>query len=214
MNFQNDSHPISSRNSATVFYIDREFAIVDGLKNREPDALAGLFDMYASYIQKILARVLGSRHFELDDCLQETFMTAFYKAGQLKDASYLKTWLTRIAIHRALDQLRKRKRESWLQFRSPESLPAVPVSAHRLEDAEALSAVYTVLDAIPHRERVMFTLRRLEKMTVPEISAACGVSQATVKRRIASAQKRFEKLVMATPALEGWLSEHGVWRER
>ena len=214
MNIGNENSKSSREPAATVHYIDRERAIVDGLKNGEADALAALFDLYAPYLQKILARILGSRHFELDDCLQETFMTAFFKAGQLKDAGYLKTWLTRIAIHRALDQLRKRKRENWLQFFAPESLPAVPVSEYRLEDTEALSAVYTALDAIPHQERVMFTLRRLEKMTVPEISSACGVSQATVKRRIASAQKRFEKLAMATPALECWLSDHGVWRER
>lgn len=199
---------------AKVVYLDGERSVAEGLKAQDPHALCALFDMYAPYIQKILARILGSRHFELDDCLQETFMTAFYKANQLKDSRLLKTWLTRIAIHRALDLLRKRKRENWLQFLAPESLPAVHVSEYRMEDTEALSAVYSVLDAIPNKDRVTFTLRRLEKMTIPEIAQICTISEATVKRRIASAQKRFEKLAMANPALKIWLNDNGLWREK
>ena len=200
--------------ASQVVYLDRDHSIVDGLKRRDPKALSDLFDAYAAYIQKILARILGAGHFELDDCLQETFISAYNKAGQLRDPRMLKSWLTRIAVHRALDELRKRKRENWLRFSSPEVLPAIPVAPVKLEDKEALAALYDVLGALPAKERVVFSLRRLEKMTVPEISAACAISPATVKRRITAAQLRFERLVKSTPALEIWLSDNGLWSER
>lgn len=196
-----------------VVYLDQTQAIAEGMKARDEKALAALFDLYAPYIQKILARILGAGHLDLEDCLQETFITAFNKADQLKEAHYLKTWLTRIAIHRALDQLRKRKRDSWLQFFAPESLPPVAISPYRLEDTEALAAVYAILERMCAKERVVFTLRHLEKMTIPEVAVACDISEATVKRRLTSAGQRFDKLAQATPALEFWLSNQGLRRK-
>ncbi|MBN2714994.1 MAG: sigma-70 family RNA polymerase sigma factor [Deltaproteobacteria bacterium] len=210
--------PANSATSDTprhqVVFLDPAHAIVDGLKRKDPNALSDLFDAYAPLIQKILARIPGADHFELEDCLQDTFISAFKNAKQLQEPGFLKSWLTRIAIHRAVDELRKRKRGSWLQFSSPEALPAIPVAPSCFEDQEAIAAVYDVLASLPAKQRVVFTLRRLEKMTISEIAAACDISEATVKRRITTAQARFEKKVRATPALENWLSDNGLWREK
>jgi len=50
--------------------------------------------------------------------------------------------------------------------------------------------VYALLDGLPAEARVAFLLRHLEEMTVPEISAQMGISERTVKRRVALAESR------------------------
>jgi len=206
-----DSRP-PTRSNGRVVYFDGARSVVEGLKSGDPAALENLYDNYAAYIRTILARILGTHNGDADDCLQETFTNAFYRASGLKNPDVLKTWLTRIAICAALDRLRKKKRERWLQFRSPDEVPDIPIPAHRLEDKEALQAVYRIFEAIPEKERVPYTLRQMEKMPLAEIAAVTGTSLATAKRRIAAGAKRFEALAERCAPLENWLNANGQWR--
>ncbi|MBN2341514.1 MAG: sigma-70 family RNA polymerase sigma factor [Deltaproteobacteria bacterium] len=195
-----------------VIYFDDSLSVAQGLKAGDTDALEAFYNIYAPYVRKVLARILGATTAELEDCLQETFTTAFYKAGQIKNPEHLKTWITRIAINRALDTIRKRNRESWLQFWAPEKIPDICFMSSSLEDKEAVEAVYQILDALPAQERIPFVLRRMERMPLADIANVTNVSLATTKRRIASAQQRFERLAQSYEQLETWLNENGRWR--
>ena len=44
------------------------------------------------------------------DVVQESVVKAIKSSGQLKEESYMKTWLFRIVINTALDELEKRKK--------------------------------------------------------------------------------------------------------
>jgi RNA polymerase sigma-70 factor (ECF subfamily) len=213
MNHVHRDHRPYAGNAQTVVYFDDARSVAEGLRHGDPSAAAALYDNYAPYIRRILARILGVHSAELDDCLQETFTNAFFRAAQLRNADFLKTWLTRIAICSAIDQLRKKKRERWLRFMAPEDLPDPQIPPHRLEDTEALRAVYQLLERMPAKERVPFTLRQLEKMPLADIAEVTGVSLATTKRRIGAATARFESLAERCAPLESWLNEQGHWRQ-
>ncbi len=62
---------------------------------------------------------------------------------------------------------------------SPLASPALAAEAR---------AVYSALDKLPTEVRIAFLLRRVEKMTVPEIAAEMRLSERTVKRRVAAAE--------------------------
>ena len=52
-----------------------------------------------------------------------------------------------------------------------------------------LRSVYAIVDELPTNERLALILRRVEGLPLEEVAALCDCSLATVKRRIAAAEK-------------------------
>ncbi|MEZ4298352.1 MAG: sigma-70 region 4 domain-containing protein [Polyangiaceae bacterium] len=67
--------------------------------------------------------------------------------------------------------------------------------------AGALEATYAVLGELPADERIAFALRFIEGMELTEVAASCGVSLATVKRRIGRAEGRSVEKARQHPIL-------------
>jgi RNA polymerase sigma-70 factor (ECF subfamily) len=81
-----------------------------------------------------------------------------------------------------------------------------PASTVDAADREALRATYAILDKLSIEERMVFALRMIDGMELKEVALACDCSLATVKRRMARAEARFEKLARAYPCLLPWIS--------
>ena len=72
---------------------------------------------------------------------------------------------------------------------------------------------YAILSDFPADERLAFTLRFVSEMQLTEVAAACKVSLATVKRRLARAEKRFVEAARSNPALTERMARGGRWGE-
>lgn len=186
-----------------------DVALVAALQRGEPGAPAALYDRHAPYLRRVLARVLGADD-ELGDVLQETFAQILGSIDKLDDPRRLKGWLVRVAVFTARGVIRKRKRKRWLRFAPPEQLADRRSTTQDPRAREALAAVYAVLDAMPERERVPFTLRYFEGMQLVEVADACDVSLATIKRHLRKAEQRFVALARTKSELHDWL-ERSRW---
>ncbi len=191
-------------------FVGDDLALADALKQGHPGAPAELFERYGNHIQRVLVNVMGVDQ-ELPDLLQETFARAFKNAGQLEDGARLKAWLTRIAVFTARGCIRSRGRKRWLRYFSPETMPETRARVTSMEDREAVKSTYKALDAMPADLRVPFTLRYMQGMSLKEVAAACEVSLATIKRRLAKADKRFISIASREPALQSWLEGGSRW---
>jgi len=169
--------------------------LVEALRAGEPDAATRLFDHHGKYIERLLYRMLGPDE-ELEDALHDVFAKALTTHSQLRDPSALRAWLSRIAAGTARDLIRRRMRRRWLVFRDPHDVPEV--ADHSTQEAsDLLKRAYRAINRMKADERIAFTLRRIEGMTLPEVAAACGVSLATAKRRIRKANEHFQRLAVA-----------------
>jgi RNA polymerase sigma-70 factor, ECF subfamily len=137
-------------------------------------------------------RLLGSRN-DVEDVVQDTFLTAFADIAALRDPGALVPWLLRIAInqvhrrHRRQRLLRifgleRRVEDGSLEHLADES--ADPLL--RLE----LSQIDRALSDLPFAERAAWTLRRVDGHSLEAAAAACDCSLATVKRRIRAADRK------------------------
>lgn len=177
--------------------------LIAALQSGQPAAAALLFDQYAPKVRRILARVLGVDS-ELPDLLQEVFLRALEGVHRLGPGDPLERWLTGIAVHTARQTIRRRWR--WLRpLGLGAELEPVPVPPADLEATRALRDTYAVLERMPAEERLAFALRFLEGMELTEVAECLGVSLATLKRRLAKAERRFEVLGRRFPALVPWL---------
>jgi RNA polymerase sigma-70 factor (ECF subfamily) len=191
---------------------ESDAALVSALQARRPGAAAALFDRYAAHVRRVLVRVLGTDA-EISDLLHDVFVVAFTSSDRLKDATAVRAWLTAIAVHTARGLIRKRKRRRVLRLLAPWVLERTAVIAPAGEASAALRAVYAVLEQLPSDDRIVFALRFIDGMELAEVAEACGISLATVKRRLARAEQRFTEAARRQPALADRI-ETGRWRNR
>lgn len=137
------------------------------------------------------ARLLGDRD-EAEDIVQETFASALTELRHLRDPGAFRGWLLQIAVRKVHRRFRRRRLLRMLGITSGE--PEGGLSQLASEDASPeqraeLALLDRVLASLPAPERIAWTLRTVEGMPLEEVAAACECSLATVKRRIAAADR-------------------------
>ena len=187
-------------------------ALVESLASGHPDASTAFFDAYGAYVERLLMRVLGPDP-EIEDILHEVFVEALGSIQSLRDPARLKGWLTRMTVFVARGVIRRRRRHRRL-FLVPaeDSLPqsSAPPPSHEARDL--LNRVFTVLSGLDSNQRIAFSLRYLEGMTLSEAADASGVSLATFKRWLKKSDKAFLARARGTdPALYETLLETPRW---
>ncbi len=189
-----------------------DYALIAGIRRGDAAAATALYEHYRGLVERTLVRILGFDT-ELADAVQETFIRALGSTRLLRDPQALPSWLIRISVCTASDLIRRRKRRRWLQlFAEPQDLVdrqsgLVFEAEPDLEMRQALQAAQVILAGLPTEERIAFSLRRLDGMELKDVAHACGCSLATIKRRLARAEKRFLARAGKQQALAGWLDE-------
>jgi RNA polymerase sigma-70 factor (ECF subfamily) len=181
-----------------------EAALVAALQAGRAEARKALFDRYGHDVERILYRVLGPDA-EASDLLHDVFVVALGSVGTLRDPSALPGWLRGIAVNKARKHILRKQRWRFIQFFAPSDVPEREALLPSAEVSEALRATYAVLSAMAADERVAFALRFIDGMELTQVAAACGVSLATIKRRLGRAQQTFNALAAREPALSEWL---------
>jgi RNA polymerase sigma-70 factor (ECF subfamily) len=179
--------------------VDDDEALVDALVRRDPDAPAILFDRYAPYVQRVLARIVGYSEPERMDLLHDVFVRALEGIGDLKNPRALKSWLVGITVFLAKEWLRRRKRVG--SPVAPESAADRAGISTPPDAVEAVRSLYALLDRFNADDRAVFVLRVLEGMNLNEIAEACDLTISTARRRVLRAEARFHRLLPGYPAL-------------
>jgi RNA polymerase sigma-70 factor (ECF subfamily) len=190
-----------------------ESTLVEALRAGQPGAAAAFYDEHARHVLRTLRSILGADE-EVPDLLQEVFLRGFSGIGQLREAEHARGWLTKIAIWVAGHQRRLRARRNRLRILSPEYTRPAHCEQPSLDARRSVYQFYDLLGELPAKERMAFTLRYVEGMTLPAAAEACGTSLATFKRRLASAQRRFVKRASRRPGIQDWVAPGARWTAR
>lgn len=125
---------------------------------------------------------------EVEDAMQQAWLSAYAHLGQFQGASAFSTWLTRIALNEALARVRQRGRllpveevpeEEDDAMRSPPQDPE-----RRAADRELARMLEEAVDGLPDLYRSVFMLREIDGMSTAEAASALGVSEEVVKVRL------------------------------
>jgi RNA polymerase sigma-70 factor, ECF subfamily len=191
-------------------FVGDDNALLQALRAGHPGAAAVFYDQHAAHVSRTLRSALGADE-EIPDLLQEVFIRAIDGISKLREVDRIGGWLTSIAVFVARAQIRRRARRSWLRAYSPEHARLQYQMQPSSEARSALREVYAVLGQLPVDERMAFALRYIEGMTLPDAAEACETSLATLKRRLARAEKGFLEAAGKGPVLEHWLKEGTRW---
>ena len=173
---------------------DAELAL--GLAAGEAWAIGVTWHRFAPMVLTMAERALGSRS-DAEDVAQDVFLSVFHRAKTLRDPEKLRSFVYSFAVFGLKSELRRRKLRGWLSLLAPEALVDL---AHRSVDVESrdlLRRFYALLDRLSPRDRLVFSLKELESMTVEEIAGVMDISVSTVKRSLVHATGRLSRWIMA-----------------
>ena len=139
--------------------------------------------LFETYRQNVYAAAFSvcKNAADAEDILQETFLQYHQTNKQFESEQHIRAWLLRVALNRAKDVYRqkKRRRETALEdymetltFPSPES-----------------GALFSAVMALPEHYRSVIHLFYYEDYTVDEIAKLLHLTQSNVKVRLSRARK-------------------------
>lgn len=179
-------------------------ALVAALLRGHPGAAATFHRRFARKVQGLVFRLLGPDS-ELEDTVQDSFVRALEALPNLRDPGALEGFVLGVAVRAARTRLQSRARRSWLRILPQQELPEPAQGAPDLAERAGLRALYRVLDGLAVDDRTVLVLRFAAGMTLVETASACGLSLATVKRRLARAERYFLTRAADEPELQAWM---------
>lgn len=166
-------------------------ALVVAARARESWAEEALFVRHAPRILGLAQRLLG-RSDDTDDLVQDAFVQAISRLEQLDNPQAFAAWISTLTVRLAQKRLRRRRLLARLGLRTNEPIDVETLVAANSppEAAVELCALYAIIGRMPAEERIALVLRRVEGMELAEVAQHMCLSLATVKRRLAAAERQ------------------------
>jgi RNA polymerase sigma-70 factor (ECF subfamily) len=160
-----------------------------------------LYHRFRRPVAANLYRVLGDRT-DLDDLVQEVFVIAFRGLDTFRGDARLSTWLYRICVNVALGRIRSRTRRppplGGVDLDGPgtSSLVDHPETPERaLERAEDRARVYSALEKLAPKKRIVLYLHEIEGRDLKDIAYLVDSNPVTVRTRLFYARREFYQLL-------------------
>jgi RNA polymerase sigma-70 factor (ECF subfamily) len=142
---------------------------------------------YESLVRGVVHRMMGPDA-DQHDLVQQIFCELLASGFQLREPERLPGWVRAFTVCSVCRELRRRSSRR----KREESVPA-PASRDLVHDVEArdlLIRAAAMIARLPRLERDTFTMRVVEGRTCDEVASLTGYSTATIKRRMARANRR------------------------
>jgi RNA polymerase sigma-70 factor (ECF subfamily) len=164
-----------------------------------PSALAAVLETEGDRLYRLALRVTRDPGLA-EDAVQEAFASALENAASFRGEARLSTWLYRIVYTKAVDLLRRRRREAPLEDDPAELGPDDERLAHapswasppdaQLASTEVRAALEEALGVLTPLQRAVFELRELEGRPTEEVAGALGISPGAVRVHLHRARLR------------------------
>jgi RNA polymerase sigma-70 factor, ECF subfamily len=154
---------------------------------------------------RIAYQYLRDAH-DADEAVQDAFVKVFTHIISYREDLPFEVWFTRILVNACLDLRKSRSRRlRWAVSMSATSevAPAEPAAPdpspeQRLVSRERAAEITTAVDALPDRQRTVFTLCHVAEQTTAEVSQALGLSEATVRVHLFRAVRKLRRVLDRT----------------
>lgn len=175
--------------------------LVVQLQQGDEAAFKKLVDEYQVMVYNTALGIVQNED-DADDITQEVFIQVFRSVSSFKGESKFSTWLYRIAIGKALDHEKKKKRKK--RFGFVQSLfggnDEVDMQAAefdhpgvKMENKERAGELFNALKQIPDKQRTAFTLHKLEGQSYQEVAEIMNTTLYAVESLMGRAKANLRK---------------------
>ena len=133
---------------------------------------------------------------DVEDVMQQAYVDAYLHLDQFRGTAKFATWLTRIAVNRAIRIGQGERRQLALVSRDADADFAIEHTAapgldpeHAMYGHELKAVLETLVDDLPDPFRVVFVMREVEGLSTAETAASLSINEDTVKTRLHRAKR-------------------------
>ena len=157
--------------------------LISNCKKQNLKAQEELYNKFSGILFAICLKYSPNYH-EAEDNLQDAFLTIFERIEQFKGKGSFEGWMKRIAINTVLQKYRKKKIFHLSNEEQIEEEEVVEVENNQVP----LDFLLKIVQELPNRYRLVFTMYVLDDYSHKEISDFVGISVGTSKSNLARAR--------------------------
>jgi len=178
--------------------------LVLAARKGDGDAFAGLIRRYERMLLSIAYCIVGNAD-SAGDVVQDAFLRAWERLGDLNEPARFPNWLCGIARNLAIDAQRKARHVRLsLDVSAIEETPLPDARSDanpldQLERRESHERVAAALNSLDETTRPAVILRYYEGLSSKEIGQALGMSPAAVDMRLSRARQQLKRLLDPVP---------------
>ncbi|NOT73981.1 MAG: RNA polymerase sigma factor [Cyclobacteriaceae bacterium] len=184
--------------SITIISTTSDEELVNAIRQDDRKALG---ELYNRYYKKVFNKCFSftKKQEEAFDLAQEALMKAFDNIHSFKGESSFSTWLYTITHRHCLAALKKNGRFQFHRLEDnfigdEDSTDASPVSEETSERAEQELIMYSLIKALPEKERNLLNLKYLEGESIENLQSQMNLSASAVKMRLKRTREKLNSL--------------------
>jgi RNA polymerase sigma-70 factor (ECF subfamily) len=163
-------------------------ALVAGVRAGSEAAATAIVQRYESQLLSHARQVLGGRHHDAEECVQDAFLRALAALERGDQEINLRPWLYAIVRNRCLDQLRKPSRTTDLAPLEVVLRDKGPGPATSIHTRNQIAEMVEGLNTLPERQRRALIMHELEDRSHSQIGRVLGVTSGASKALVCRAR--------------------------
>jgi RNA polymerase sigma-70 factor, ECF subfamily len=176
---------------------DRE--LIDQTLAGDGNAFGMLVERFQRKIFRVAFAIVRDE-MEADGVTQDTFIQAFVNLAKFQGRSEFETWLTRIAINKSRDSLRRRRFVSLFTINENdeqefiiEPVDGRPDPERQLLSTQLRAAIDRAEKSLSAQQKVIFRLRHYENLSLEDIARHLGLRAGTARAHLFRAIRKIRK---------------------
>ncbi|MCM8569175.1 RNA polymerase sigma factor [Gramella jeungdoensis] len=175
--------------------------LIDKILSGDSSAFGELVDRYQNFVFTIAIRMLKVTE-EAEEVAQDSFIKAFDSLSGFRGEAKFSTWLYRIVYHKALDRIKKNKREQTYEIIeeiTDDSLDHIENGLEYMLSEERSQVINNCIKMLPEEEAAIISLYYFEEQSVKEIAEVTNLTEDNIKIKLYRSRKKLFSL------LEGYI---------
>lgn len=175
--------------------------LIDRILSGDSAAFGELVDRYQNFVFTIAIRMLKVTE-EAEEVAQDSFIKAFDSLSTFRGEAKFSTWLYRIVYHKALDRIKKNRREQTYEIIeeiTDDSLDHIENGLEFMLSEERSAVINKCIRMLPEDEAAIISLYYFEEQSVKEIAKVTDLTEDNIKIKLYRSRKKLFTL------LEGYI---------
>lgn len=168
--------------------------IVEDCRKGNRSAQLALYKQFAQWMYVACLRIVGNAS-EAEEAMQDAFLKIFTRLDQYHDGQSFEAWMHRIAIHTAIDYVR-RQTPDWEELRDNY---AEPDSDEPDEDEinYSVAQIKKACNLLPPGYRIILSLYLFEGYDMEEIASILKIQPPSVRSQYLRAKRKLLEIIAA-----------------
>jgi len=151
-----------------------------------------LYKLYAKAMYNVAYRIVGGED-EAEDVLQEAFVSAFRNLDLYRGDATFGSWLKRIVVNKAINEVKKRKMELMPEDEEFDVIEEQDDEVYRPD--LTVGRVKQAIESLPDGYRSVLSLYLLEGYDHQEIAEIMGITESTSKSQLNRSKKKLKEIL-------------------